>query len=92
MKPPTLGSKTPAPGLISALAPTSRALPNNDFFQEFIRTCIEKVQDQAPTGKARDKFDKSLKLRNLNLYYGYLHIECYYFCQQYEDHFEFAGS
>ena len=57
-----------------------------------MKTYIKRVQDQAPTGKPRDKFDKLLKFQNPNLYYGYLHIECYYFCQQCEDNFEVAES
>ncbi len=71
-------SPVPAP----ALAPLA---PPNDLFQEFMRTCIEKVRDQAPTAlaapaaEARDDTDRPLKSRNPDLYYGYLHIECYYF-------------
>ena len=69
---------------------------NNDLFQEFMRTCIERVWDQvpiAPNGKAReDTLDRPLKPRNPDLYYGHLHIECYYFCQQCKDYFEVAGS
>ncbi len=87
-----LAIRHPAPGPISpgpepapALAPTT----NNDLFQEFMRTCIEKVRDQAPaapaalaalaasTEEVRDDTDMPLKLRNSNLYYGHLHIECF---------------
>ena len=58
-----------------------------------MRTCIERVRDQASNAKAKkDALDRPLKLQNLDLYYGYLHMKCYYFCQQYEDHFEVAGS
>ncbi len=69
-----------------------------------MQTCIERVQDQAPAALAalavpaapvaevRDNTDKPLKSRNPDLYYGYLHMECYYFCQQCKDHFEVAGS
>ncbi len=61
-----------------------------------MRTYIERVRDQAPeapNAKVREEvLDKPLKPRNLDLYYGHLHIECYYFCLQYEDHFEIAGS
>ena len=43
----------------------------------------------APNAKAReDALDRPLKSQNLNLYYGHSHMECYYFCQQYEDDFE----
>lgn len=73
----------------------STVLLNNNFLQEFMRTCIEKVRDQAPAAllaKARDDFDRFFQPQNPNLYYGYLHIKCYYFCQQYENYFEVVGS
>ncbi len=65
-----------------------------------MRTCIERVQAQAPAAlaasapdvRARDDTDRPLKPRNLDLYYSKSHMECYYFCQQCEDHFEVAGS
>ncbi len=72
--------------------------PPNDFFQEFMRTCIKKVRDQAlaapvaPAAEARDDTDRPLKPRNPDLYYNHLHMEYYYFCQQCKDHFEIAGS
>ncbi len=63
-------------------------------------TYIEKVRDQAsaapavpttPATEAKDDINRPLKPRNLNLYYSYLHMECYYFCQQCKDHFEVAS-
>ncbi len=72
--------------------------PPNDFFQEFMRTCIERVRDQAPAApvapaaEARDDTNRPLKPQNPDLYYGNLHMECYYFCQQCEDHFKVARS
>ncbi len=61
-----------------------------------MRTCIKRIRDQvpvAPNAKAREEaLDKLLKPRNPDLYYGHLHMECYYFCQQCEDHFEVVGS
>ncbi len=61
-------------------------------------TCIKKVWDQAPAAlvasaaEARDNTDRPLKPRNPVLYYDNLHMEWYYFCQQYEDHFEVVES
>ncbi len=46
----------------------------------------------AQPAEARDDTDRLFKPRNPDLYYGNSHMECYYFCQQCEDHFEFAGS
>ncbi len=63
-----------------------------------MRTYIEMVWDQvlvalaAPAAEARDDTNRPLKPWNPDLYYGNLHMECYYFCQQCEDHFEVAGS
>ncbi len=87
----------PAPGPVSApvFAPLA---PTNDFFSGFMWTYIKKVRDQAlaalaaPAAEARDNTDRPLKPRNPDLYYGNLHMECYYFCQQCEDHFEVARS
>ncbi len=72
--------------------------PPNDLFQEFIWTFMERTQApaaptaSAPDVEARNDTDRPLKSRNRNLYYGNLHIECYYFCQQCKDHFKVAGS
>lgn len=47
----------------------------------------------APPAESReDASDRPLKARNPDLYYGNSHMECYYFCQQCEDHFETAGA
>ncbi len=65
-----------------------------------MQTCIERVRAQAPVApaapapdeEARDNTDRPLKPRSPDLYYGNLHMEYYYFCQQCKDHFEVAGS
>ena len=36
--------------------------------------------------------NKGLKAWNPNFYYKSSHMECYYFCQQYKDHFDTAGA
>ncbi len=62
-----------------------------------MQTFIEKTQAlvpstaPAPDVEARDNIDRPLKPRNPNLYYGNLHTEYYYFCQQCEDYFKVAG-
>ncbi len=96
---PALGPEASAPSLAPVPAPMA---PPNVLFQEFIQTCIERVRDQAPATqaaaaapapdiKARDNTDRPLKSWNPDLYYGNSHMECDYFCQQCEDHFEVAG-
>ncbi len=86
---------SPVPGPARASVPAPVA-PPNDFFQEFMRTFIEKTQATAALAasatKARNNTDRPLKPQNPDLYYGHLYMECYYFCQQCEDHFEVAGS
>ena len=57
-----------------------------------MRTYIERVQDQAPASKTRNKFDRSLKPRNPNLYYNHSHMEYYYIYQQCKNYFEIAAS
>ncbi len=66
-----------------------------------MRTCIERVRDQAPAAQvataapaaeARDNTNRPLKPRNPDLYYGHLHMECFNFYQQCEEHFEVAVS
>lgn len=73
---------TPTLGLASGI-------PQVKLFNEFMRTFINKVQVPA---KALDNSDRLLEFRNPELYYSHLHMEYYYFCQQFEDHFEVAGS
>lgn len=59
-----------------------------------MRTYIEMVRDQAATAltaKTREKvLDRPLKPQNPDLYYGHLHLECYFY-QQYEGHSIVAG-
>ncbi len=100
--PPAHCKKPPIRRPTSSLAPGPEAapiiVPNNDFFQEFMRICIKKVRDQAlaalaaSAAKVRDDIDRLLKPLNPNLYYSYVHMEYYYFYQQYEDYFEVARS
>ncbi len=82
---PVIGPPTPGPVTTPALIPAT--VPNNDFFQEFMWTCIERVRAQAlaalatpaPDVEVTNDTDRPLKPRNSDLYYGNLHIECYYF-------------
>lgn len=61
-------------------------------FQFFMKTIIKMAKNQVSlvvSAIARKKtFNKLLKTRNLDLYYGNLPIEYYYFCQQCKDYFE----
>ncbi len=94
---PALGPEAPVLGPVPTPAPAPMA-PPNDLFQEFIQTSLKRIQDQAPAvpaalvAEAKDNTDRPLKPWNPDLYYGHSHMECYYFCQQCEDHFEVTGS
>ncbi len=63
-----------------------------------MQTCIKKFKDQASTtlaalaAEVKNNIDRPLISQNPALYYGHLHMKYYYFCQQYKDHFEVAGS
>lgn len=39
-----------------------------------------------------EPFDRPLKAKSLDLYYGKFHMECYNFCQQCEDYFATSGA
>ena len=49
-----------------------------------------KGQEHGQANSASRK--RAFKARNFDLYYRNLHMECYYFCQQCEDHFDTAGA
>lgn len=69
---PALRCLAPTPTYAPASSGSKPALIlafiSNDFFQEFMRTCIKKVQEQAPVApatpavEARDNTNKFLKL------------------------------
>ncbi len=84
----------PEPALSQGHTPAPAPPSADEPFRQFMRTCIEKVRDQVP-GPAElreEASDMPLMARNPDLYYGNSHMECYYFCQQYEDHFKTAGA
>lgn len=55
----------------------------NELFKKFIRTYINRVQNQAQiSAEARKKvMDRPLQSRNADLYYDNSHMKCYYFYQ-----------
>ena len=90
--PPANLKATPAQG--PALAPPP--VPTDDLFRQFMQAYMEDRRQPAPAPapveSREDASDRPLKARNPDLYYGNSHMECYYFCQQCEDHFETAGA
>lgn len=91
IKRPVLGLKAPTPS--SALVPTPAAsIPQVKRFNKFMQTFIIRVQAPIALAKVKDDANKTLKHRNLDLYYYNLHIECYYPGQQYKVYFEVTNS
>ena len=91
---PAPGSIPPAQGPVPPPAPAP--VPTDDLFRQFMQAYMEDRRHlapaPAPVESREDALDRPLKARNPDLYYGNSHMECYYFCQQCEDHFETAGA
>ena len=90
--PPANPRATPAQGPAPALPP----IPIEDLIRQFIQVymedCCQPSPAPAPIESREDTLDRPPKAWNPDLYYGNSHMECYYFCQQYEHHFETAGA
>lgn len=77
-----------AVGLSSKPVPTSATGIQVKLFNKLIWTYINKVPTSAiALVETRDNANRFLKSLKLDLYFDNLHIECYYFYQQCEDHF-----
>ncbi len=89
------------PGLAPASPPpappvtTPAPAPTEDLFRQFMQAYMEDRRNSAPAPASaplaeprEDVSDRPLKTRNPDLYYGNSCMECYHFCQQFEDHFE----
>ncbi len=59
----------------------------NRYSQQDLDRIIQ-ILLQNSKGRSGDKF----KAKTLNVYRGRSHMECYNFCQQYEDHFTTCGA
>ena len=89
---PTGPTPASAPG---SAAPAPVSSSTEELFEQFMQTYMETVRNPAlapPAEPREEASDRPLKARNPDLYYGNSHMECYYFRQQYEDHFETAGA
>ncbi len=82
---------------LATTAPT--ATPIKNLFRQFMQAYMENRRNSAPApvpaplaDSREDVSNRPLKARNLDFYYGNSHMECYHFCQQYEDHFETVGA
>ena len=96
---PTEGSGTPTPTPVVSRAPTPApatapaAAPSLDteLFKQFMKAYLE-AQVPGQTEVEPELCEQPLKARFPDLYYDNLHMDCYRFCQQCEDHFETAGA
>ena len=78
---------TPALAITSAVAPSL----DNKLFKQFIKAYLE-AQVPGQTEVDSEPRKQSLKAQFPDLYYGNLHMDCYQFCQQCEEHFKTAGA
>ena len=96
-------SRAPTPAPAQALAPTSAPTPasvpgppgryTDKNLQRTTKLALELFVKGQEHGQANSAlWDRALKARNPDLYYESSHMECYYFCRQYEDHFDTAGA
>ena len=77
---------TPPEAPIPPLVPPS----TKDLFIKFMKVFMKTTQAQAQTLTELQK--RPLKAWTPKTYWGKFHMECYYFCQQCEDHFKTSGT
>ena len=80
-------SPTPTPATTLAVGLSL----NNKLFKQFIKAFLE-AQVSGQTEVDLEPREQPFKVQFLDPYYGNLHIDCYLFCQQCEDHFKTAGA
>ena len=102
---PSKGSGTPTPTPATSRAPTPASAPasasgalgkyTDENLQRATKLALELFvwgQEHGHLQANSAPCNRPLKARNPNLYYGHLHMECYYFCRQCEDHFDMTGA
>lgn len=82
-----------APTQNPAPAPSQLGMYTNVDLQRATKLALELFVKGQKHGQANFALRKKVfKAHNSNLYYGSLHIECYYFCRQCEDNFDTANT
>ena len=88
-------SRAPTP----TLAPTSALGLPGRYTDENLQRAIKFASELFVQGQKYGQFEanfapcnRPLNARNPDLSYRHLHIECYYFYQQYKNHFDMAGT
>ena len=82
---PTEGSHTPTHFPAVSWAPTPAPPFNDELFKRFIKAYLESNQGPSQSPKEHKQL---FKAKVPDVYYGKLHMDCYHFYQQCEDHFE----
>ena len=89
----TKGSNTstssPAVSRAPTPIPSSTPLSINELFQQFMKAYLE--SNQGPSQPPEER-KRPFKAKVPDVYYGKLHMDCYHFYQQYEDHFEISWA
>lgn len=81
----------PTPALASAPGPPGRYTQENP--ERAIKLVLKLFIKSQKYGQANfPPQNRLFKVKNLKLYYSYLHIECYYFCWQCKDYFNIAEA
>ena len=76
---------TPSEALTPPFVP-----PTKDLFTKFMKAFVESIQ--AWDREQAEPQEQPLKARSPKTYLGKSHMDCIYFCQQCEDHFETSGA
>ena len=79
-------NKAPVDSPISLSTPLVAKYTKEDL-QKIFRTILE-----AQASSSDRPYEKQLKARSPEIYYGKSHMECYNFCQQCKDYFAIAGG
>ena len=92
-------AQTPVPAQAPAPTPAPASVPGppgrytDEDLQRATKLALELFVKGQKHGQANSALrDGALKARNPDLYYGSLHMECYYFCRQCEDYFDTTGA
>ena len=99
----TPAATAPAAITHATTTPSATALAatlTEDLFRQYMQAYLEERRNPAsapalappPADLREETSDRPLKASNPELYYGNWHMEGYYFCQQFEDHFDTAGE
>ena len=73
------------PALVPAPVPASAPFSSDELFKQFMGAYLESNQEPRQPPAERKRF---FKAQVPKVYYGKSHMDCYYFCQKCEDHFE----